>query len=399
MVCLFVCLFVCLNTVILLAQEQAAPTVEIYFSTEGVPDNMTTPFVLQFNSKSIVYDKLNPTNGIFPITANYSYGSYQAPAGNTWYGGWDAVFSQYTAEPVPDIFAYALYKFTLTNNGKYFYIDFRDNRFKSDSYSPVNNHHHVDIWIKYNFPQNKFYFSSVGFYSNFTGINDGDYFTIWAIKEQGTTQTDQFENYWSNCLSIIPRPHPTDGYPYPFIVWGPIPNYSATGYKIYRRIHPDEQQFSLLAQLNNSSFTYSDLSLTVAGNYNKTAIYKINAYNEFSESQYTNEANINISLYPAKHGIDSNDIILNNTDISYLQNYPNPFNPATTIMYSLTSPNFVKIIITNTLGQNLVTLVESYQSEGLHSVNFHAFGLPSGIYFYTLRSSGTSITKKMSLLQ
>lgn len=66
------------------------------------------------------------------------------------------------------------------------------------------------------------------------------------------------------------------------------------------------------------------------------------------------------------------------------QNYPNPFNPSTTISYDLPLRSHVSLAIFNTLGQQLVQLVNEEMETGHHEVNFNAAGLSSGVYFYRL---------------
>ena len=78
-------------------------------------------------------------------------------------------------------------------------------------------------------------------------------------------------------------------------------------------------------------------------------------------------------------------------------NSPNPFNPSTIITYSLSEPSFVKLIIYDALGREISTLVDEYESEGMHKVRFNASDLPSGIYFYMLKSNNGSSMKKMLL--
>ena len=68
------------------------------------------------------------------------------------------------------------------------------------------------------------------------------------------------------------------------------------------------------------------------------------------------------------------------------QNYPNPFNPSTNIEYTLPNAANVKIEVFNITGQKIKTLINRYENAGLHSVKFDAADLPSGIYFYRLRS-------------
>jgi hypothetical protein len=49
------------------------------------------------------------------------------------------------------------------------------------------------------------------------------------------------------------------------------------------------------------------------------------------------------------------------------------------------------------MGQEIETLVDGYQSSGVHEVKWMAKGLPSSVYFYTLRCGEYSETKKLIL--
>ncbi len=65
------------------------------------------------------------------------------------------------------------------------------------------------------------------------------------------------------------------------------------------------------------------------------------------------------------------------------QNYPDPFNPSTTIRYALPSRSSVKIIITNTLGQEVAVMQNGEQEAGYHEVEWRA-NVGSGVYFYRI---------------
>lgn len=82
-----------------------------------------------------------------------------------------------------------------------------------------------------------------------------------------------------------------------------------------------------------------------------------------------------------------------------LANYPNPFNPSTRISYSLQKEGRVSLKIYNTLGQEVKTLVNEVKSAGIHSAEFDASNLPSGIYIYRMQSSEYVSTKKMLLIK
>lgn len=83
------------------------------------------------------------------------------------------------------------------------------------------------------------------------------------------------------------------------------------------------------------------------------------------------------------------------------QNYPNPFNPKTKIEFDI--PNLsgenVSIIVFDINGREVSTLVNQTLQAGTYSANFNATGLPSGVYFYSLRAGQISVTKKMLLVK
>jgi predicted extracellular nuclease len=81
------------------------------------------------------------------------------------------------------------------------------------------------------------------------------------------------------------------------------------------------------------------------------------------------------------------------------QNFPNPFNPSTTLRYSLPREGMVSLKIYNILGQEVATLVNEYQTNGVYSVKFDASKLSSGMYLYRITSGDFSQVKKMLLLK
>ena len=81
------------------------------------------------------------------------------------------------------------------------------------------------------------------------------------------------------------------------------------------------------------------------------------------------------------------------------QNYPNPFNPTTTISYELPTAARVTLRVYNVLGTEVAMLVNGSQSAGKHVATFDAMSLPAGLYFYTLESGATHLTKKMVILK
>lgn len=68
------------------------------------------------------------------------------------------------------------------------------------------------------------------------------------------------------------------------------------------------------------------------------------------------------------------------------QNYPNPFNSSTRIVYDLARRSFIRLAVSNVLGQVVAQLHEGIQEGGNYSFTFDALDLPSGVYFCTLEA-------------
>jgi hypothetical protein len=87
-----------------------------------------------------------------------------------------------------------------------------------------------------------------------------------------------------------------------------------------------------------------------------------------------------------------------------LDNYPNPFNPTTKISYSLPVAGPVKIVIYNTLGQQVRVLVNQEQEAGQYNVewnsrNEHNQSLSSGVYILRMEAADFVKDKKLLLLK
>jgi hypothetical protein len=87
------------------------------------------------------------------------------------------------------------------------------------------------------------------------------------------------------------------------------------------------------------------------------------------------------------------------------QNYPNPFNPSTVISYQLPVISNVTLKVYDILGNEIATLVNEEKQPGVYEVEFGNVGtsrdlsLPSGVYFYQLKTGSFSSIKKMVLLK
>jgi hypothetical protein len=86
-------------------------------------------------------------------------------------------------------------------------------------------------------------------------------------------------------------------------------------------------------------------------------------------------------------------------EYSLSQNYPNPFNPVTKIEYQLPREGWVSLKVFDMLGREVATLVDRNQRAGVHSAEFNADRLPSGIYLYKMTSGLFTDAKKMIIIK
>jgi hypothetical protein len=86
------------------------------------------------------------------------------------------------------------------------------------------------------------------------------------------------------------------------------------------------------------------------------------------------------------------------------QNYPNPFNTSTRLNYSLSNGGNVKILIYNSIGQKVRTLVNEFQQSGNHFADWdgtddEGISVSSGAYFYELQVDHFRAVRKMVMVK
>ncbi|NIA30696.1 MAG: T9SS type A sorting domain-containing protein [Actinobacteria bacterium] len=86
------------------------------------------------------------------------------------------------------------------------------------------------------------------------------------------------------------------------------------------------------------------------------------------------------------------------------QNYPNPFNNSTLIRFNLPQRSKVSIRIIDVNGRTVATLVNGMMSKGSHQIHWSGLTnqnaeVPSGIYFYEMRTKNYSAMKKLILVR
>jgi hypothetical protein len=250
-----------------------------------------------------------------------------------------------------------------------------------------------DAYFDYDYGQKKFKIDSQ--------IIDGTYQTIWDLIPGMDFETSDFEDYWDNCLAIIK----SETGSHPRLVWGPYPGTINGDYienRIYKSALHDPgdppSNFSEIDAVDNEVSQYIDDTETIGSDYNAKSYYVAAYYQDWQEGVHEIETNIvEVRLAPPSKIAAENP----NSNYGYqlCQNYPNPFNPATRITYTLSKDEFVTLGIYNSIGEKVATLVNEPQISGEYSINFNAFCLTSGIYFYKIQTSSFTAVKKMSFLK
>jgi photosystem II stability/assembly factor-like uncharacterized protein len=138
--------------------------------------------------------------------------------------------------------------------------------------------------------------------------------------------------------------------------------------------------------ITDTTYLYSALQV------NRNYWWKIKAFNfagwgDFSEVRTftTNIVSVENEEIPIEYTLE--------------QNYPNPFNPITMIRYSVSGKSNVSLKIFNPLGEEIELLFDETKEAGTYEAVWNAQGLPSGIYFYKMKSGNFVETKKMVLMK
>lgn len=102
----------------------------------------------------------------------------------------------------------------------------------------------------------------------------------------------------------------------------------------------------------------------------------------------------------------SNEVLADNTGLiegfRLLGNYPNPFNPSTTISFTLTEKENVRVLVRDILGCEVVEIFNGIVSPGINrfqwnGTNFMGQTVNSGVYFYTVEVNNKVYSGKMIL--
>ena len=186
-------------------------------------------------------------------------------------------------------------------------------------------------------------------------------------------------------------------------------NFSTSHKQLFIEHRPqvgEGQKFDL--QMKNNTNKKADLIVEGIEKYEDYETYLVDArlkkfYNlkevneiEISKNYQSNEFSLLIGNINFINKYENNSIP---TEFALYQNYPNPFNPSTFIRYQIPGEMHVSIKIFDVLGNLIKTLVNEVKNEGYYENVWDASNQPSGVYFYQIKTTGFTETKKMLLIK
>ncbi|MCA9743459.1 MAG: SBBP repeat-containing protein [Deferribacteres bacterium] len=105
----------------------------------------------------------------------------------------------------------------------------------------------------------------------------------------------------------------------------------------------------------------------------------------------------NSKIHTVKYVQDELANVPKTTDVT--ENYPNPFKAGTNIRYTLEKTAPVKLVIYNSMGQQVETLVDAVQAPGVYVYNWAPKSQATGVYFYRWQAGGVKEVKKLLLVK
>lgn len=166
------------------------------------------------------------------------------------------------------------------------------------------------------------------------------------------------------------------------LLWETFDESEIEGFEVEKRLETGSYFVIAKREAQKSGTHHNTYIVTDARNQNAIYHYRLRQKNA--------DGSVHLSEEVALGAEDIHNFTLD-------QNIPNPFAQSTTISYSLREPTHVVLSVYDFLGRLIGQLVDEKQSAGTHSVFFDPKDLPSGMYFFKLRTASGSETKKMIL--
>jgi flagellar hook assembly protein FlgD len=163
------------------------------------------------------------------------------------------------------------------------------------------------------------------------------------------------------------------------------------------------------------SFTWLTVSpyrgnVSALDSYNDSIAVKVGAFGVYDGFSIEDEllvesGEISISILIAVGvEVSVDDPKITPIEFALHQNYPNPFNPETNIQFDVAEQSHVSVNVFNLVGQKVATLVNRAMDAGIYTIkwtglNDRGSALPSGMYFYEMKTSNYHSIKKLVLVK
>jgi len=128
------------------------------------------------------------------------------------------------------------------------------------------------------------------------------------------------------------------------------------------------------------------------------------AWNYYPDFDWENRTDITYFIRAVVTGAPGVEEEPESVTIAHVHSAPNPFTNSTTISYTLSQTSCVSIEVWNVTGRRIRSLVDEVQSPGNHSVEWKGTGdegipLLAGVYFLTIGTESTRLTRKLTLVR
>ncbi|MCD4666109.1 MAG: T9SS type A sorting domain-containing protein [Bacteroidales bacterium] len=364
---------------------------ELFIATKGIHSSYTVN--INVNKIGITWNDSYEIEGGYNGHTFTFIGSSIQNLSDRWSDGFDFVTSTGggpTGNQYGGIVAYGVYKVSTTYNDKYFYIDYRDCRYINSSQAPYNDI--MDIFILFD---GNFEYTTSSSENPYTSISNGQVVGVWEMFGVGTPNQSCFEGEFD--LNI------TQSNNHPYLSWNNA-NYSIIYYEIWKK--KGTGNWSLFTTTSNSHYEDTGETITLSGGEKVYVHYKIrakiksNVFSLFSNSEriavheYGQVEKRLPGSYTYKETTEANKQFI------LKENYPNPFNPITYISFYLPEEQIVTLKVYDTTGQIVANLIETkIMSSGEHTLVFKAGKIPSGLYFYELKTNNFRKINRMLFLK